>query len=402
MNMDILILTEQTSNDRKSLAAIRSLSNHGYRVTVACDTRLSTAMWSRHSFRRILCPSPILYPDDYVAWLLEEVSKNKTDFLLPVTDYTTMIIAENNNALSPFSRFSVPPINSFHRAHDKFELMKIAHKLGISTPATFCPDNREELLAISRSIGYPAVFKLRKGAGAVGLSFPEDARSLVNQYDSLGTYTDDIYDSARPLIQEFVPGQIHDVCLLVDRGKPLATLTQVRQIMHPALGGVGIFNRTTNNQEIINQATALMCELQWHGPVMVEFKQDSRDGLYKLIEVNPRFWGTLDLSIKAGMDFPCLAIQLANGEKIEAKSKYKVNACYRWIFPYLFQRSFPPRSWQETWELVRPMNNAHSEFEFADPLPIVARLADYFYKGWQSLVSRNTAKKSLREKVTNG
>jgi predicted ATP-grasp superfamily ATP-dependent carboligase len=337
-----------------------------------------------------------------MAWLLEEVSKNKTDFLLPVTDYTTLIIAKNNNALSAFSRFSVPPIKSFHRAHDKFELMKIAHKLGISTPVTFCPNNRAELLAISRSIEYPSVLKLRKGAGAIGLSFPENAQSLVKQYDSLGTYTDDIYDSARPLIQEFVPGQIHDVCLLVDRGKPVATLTQVRQIMHPALGGVGIFNRTTNNQEIIKQATALMCELQWHGPAMVEFKHDSRDRFYKLLEVNPRFWGTLDLSIKVGMDFPYLALKLAYNEKFEDRSKYKINECYRWIFPYLFQRSFPLRSWQETWDLVRPMNNTHSEFEFADPLPIVAHLADFFYKGWQSLGSGNMAKKSLREKVTNG
>ena len=37
---------------------------------------------------------------------------------------------------------------------------------------------------------------------------------------------------------------------------------------------------------------------------MVEFKHDERDGVPKLMEINGRFWGSLQLAIDAGVDFP--------------------------------------------------------------------------------------------------
>lgn len=400
--MDILILTEQTSNDRKTLAALRSLASQGHRVSVASDTKLSAALWSRHTFRRISCPSPIMQSDAYVAWLMGEVSSSKPGLLLPVSDYTTMVVAEHATALSTSTHFSVPPLESFHRAHDKLELMNLANTLGILTPTTYCPGNRTELIAISQSITYPAVFKLRKGAGAIGLGFPDDAQTLIRQYDALGSYGDDIYDAKRPLVQQFVPGPIHDVCALFDRGRPLATLTQVRQLMHPARGGVGIYNRTTNEPIIRKQAIALLSALQWHGPAMVEFKQDSRDGTFRLLEINPRFWGTLDLSIQAGMDFPNLVTRLATGDILAPPSDYRIDEHYRWAFPYVFQRSTPSRPWRDTWALLRPDSKSHSELDLADPLPEVAKLAGFLYKGWQRLRAGDAYNLTLKEKVVNG
>jgi len=43
---------------------------------------------------------------------------------------------------------------------------------------------------------------------------------------------------------------------------------------------------------------------------MVEFRVDARDGTAKLMEVNPRFWGSLQLSILSGADFPYLLYNL--------------------------------------------------------------------------------------------
>lgn len=402
LKMNVLILTEQTSNDRKTLAAVRSLASQGHRVSVASDTKLSAALWSRHTFRRISCPSPILQSDAYVAWLVKEVSTSTPDFLLPVSDYTTMLVAEHAKTLSTSTRFSVPPIESFHQAHDKFELMNLADTLGVLTPTSYCPSNRKELLAIARDFTYPAVFKLRKGAGAIGLGFPGDAETLIRQYDALGSYSDDIYDAERPLVQQFIPGPIHDVCALFDRGKPVVTLTQTRQLMHPARGGVGIYNRTTNEPTIRAQAIALLSALQWHGPAMVEFKQDSRDEKFKLIEINPRLWGTLDLSIQSGVDFPNLLANLATSDTPSPSSEYRVDECYRWPLPYVFKRSIPPRPWRDTWTLLRPDFKSHSEFYLTDPLPEVAKLTDVLYRSWHKLRSGDAYNRTLKEKVVNG
>ena len=51
--------------------------------------------------------------------------------------------------------------------------------------------------------------------------------------------------------------------------------------------------------------------------VEVEFKHDQRDGHYKLLDVNGRFWTWNGLGPLAGVDFPYLAFRQALGEKVE-------------------------------------------------------------------------------------
>ncbi len=46
---------------------------------------------------------------------------------------------------------------------------------------------------------------------------------------------------------------------------------------------------------------------------MVEFKQDNRDGSLRLMEINARFWGSLQLAIDAGVNFPCILADIAAG-----------------------------------------------------------------------------------------
>jgi biotin carboxylase len=64
---------------------------------------------------------------------------------------------------------------------------------------------------------------------------------------------------------------------------------------------------------------------------MVEFKHDERDGGFKLMEINPRFWASLELAIASGIDFPLLAARLATGEEIEPVEDYAIGVKFRWL-----------------------------------------------------------------------
>ena len=75
----------------------------------------------------------------------------------------------------------------------------------------------------------------------------------------------------------------------------------------------------------------LLGPLGWHGVAMMEFKQDRRTGRAFLMEVNGRFWGSLDLAVQAGVDFPYLSHQLALGEPIETPQTYQVGVRSRWL-----------------------------------------------------------------------
>ncbi len=400
--MDVLVLTEQTGNDRKTLAAVRSLARAGLEVSVAGDTALCTAFWSRHAAHRRRCPSPISQPDAYAAWLLEAVAAKRPDVLLPMSDYTTFVVSTLAQSLAPLTRFATPPVDSFRTAHDKLALLELASRLGIGTPRTYCPGSRSDLVEIARSIEYPAVFKLRKGAGAIGLGFPASADALLLLYDALGTYADEIYSAERPLVQEFVPGPIHDACALFAHGEPVAVLTQVRSLMHPPDGGVGILNETTDDSRVRSLAVELLRALRWHGPAMVEFKEDTRDGTLKLIEINPRFWGTLDLGIQAGVDFPRLTVELALSGSVVPPDGYRVGERYRWAIPYAFKTLHSRGGWGRAWRLLRPDRHCHTETRLSDPLPELAKLLAALHGGWQRLAGGRSRARTLRERVLSG
>jgi predicted ATP-grasp superfamily ATP-dependent carboligase len=65
---------------------------------------------------------------------------------------------------------------------------------------------------------------------------------------------------------------------------------------------------------------------------MVEFKKNVRDGRYYVIEANPKFWGSLDLSIAAGVDFPWLLYDLlVSGSASSEPPKYCDDCVFRWL-----------------------------------------------------------------------
>jgi predicted ATP-grasp superfamily ATP-dependent carboligase len=138
-------------------------------------------------------------------------------------------------------------------------------------------------------------------------------------------------DYNRPLIQEYIPGKIHDVATMSQNGVVKGALTQIREITYPIYGGTGSVNVTTDESDLKDSAVRLLEAANWHGPAQAEFKLDLRDSTYKLMEVNPKFWGTLDLSLKAGINFLDMACQIAIGNTVIPKFDYKQNYTYRWI-----------------------------------------------------------------------
>jgi predicted ATP-grasp superfamily ATP-dependent carboligase len=78
-------------------------------------------------------------------------------------------------------------------------------------------------------------------------------------------------------------------------------------------------------------ARTLLDAVQWHGVAMVEFRQTPA-GEYYLMEINTRFWGSLQLAIDAGVDFPALLLRACEGETIaEQPPLYKIGQRLRWI-----------------------------------------------------------------------
>src|SRR5262249_38745780 len=134
------------------------------------------------------------------------------------------------------------------------------------------------------------------------------------------------------LVQQRIVGPGVGVFVLFDRGEIVADFAHRRLREKPPSGGASVLSESAPvDRALRDDARRLLGPLQWHGVAMLEYKQDQAGGGSYLMEVNGRFWGSLQLAIDAGVDFPHLACQLATGQRPAIDRPYAIGVKNRWL-----------------------------------------------------------------------
>lgn len=359
---------------RKSLAAVRALGRKGVRVAVGESTRLATAAFSKYCCRRVVYPSILKRPSEFLGFLRRELSRRSYQMLLPMEDETLRLISQYHNE---FSRLTYLPVVSFEKlelARQKDKILELAEKMGIPIPKTWRIKDLSQLDRLKDSLPYPAVIKPRVSSGAVGISYPRNKEELMKKY--LAIHRRFPY----PLIQEFIPnhGPGYGASFLLDENaKVKASFVHKRLREYPVTGGASTLRESVRYDDIRDMALALLKELDWFGVAMVEFKVDPRDGIPKLMEINPRFWGSLSLAVEAGVNFPHLLYRISRGENFRPVEHYQTGKRCRWLLPgdILHFIHNPGRMRLLPGFLnFRDKNTAYDILSLNDPLPVLGRL----------------------------
>ncbi len=315
---------------RNSLAIIRSLGRNGIEVTGAEDTRFATGFFSRYCKKRIVYPNPYKHPDEFVDCLLRVVRDDHYDVIFPVTDVTATLIGKCKEEFSRYVLVPPPDYKLFMQAMDKAECLKIAQENGVPCPETYLVDNAKELEGLKNEAHFPLVIKPRRSFGSRGLYLCRSPGELVSAYPKVTA------EYGPCIIQEYIPpgGEEIGVYALLNFNSELRAVTvQKRLRSYPVSGGPSTLRETVKRPELIEVALRLLKALRWSGVAMVEFKTDPRDNQPKLMEVNPRWWGSLQLSILSGVDFPYLLYKLVTEGDVEPVLDYKVGVRCRWLLP---------------------------------------------------------------------
>lgn len=266
--------------------------------------------------------------------LINLVKNNNFDVILPFGFETTVAISAIKSEVLHYTNTSVADFELIQKVHDKEVLNQLLDKEGFLVPKIHNYDNYEDLKKID--MNFPVVVKARKGCGIdKGVRYANNTNELEKYYLEIADNKSDnldLSDYSKPMIQEYVPGKIYDGCFVCNRGEIVASLLQIRDVTYPLSGGVGVNIITLEDEKLLDYCTSILKFLKWHGPCQVEVKKDSRTGEYKLIEINPKLWGTLGLSIYAGIDFSLKACEVAIG-KIEKQTEYKIGLKYKILFP---------------------------------------------------------------------
>jgi len=318
---------------RSSLAVIRSLGKKGLKITASEETRFATGFFSKYVKERVVYPSPRKNQEDFIKFLRAIVSKNSYEMLIPVADATLLPIMKNKDELEEYTIVPYPDYEKFIKAYDKGEVIKLAQKLKIPVPNTYFVQDFEELNILAKEIAYPIILKARFSFGSRGVRIANSGEDLIKKYKEL---SEKFGDSI--LLQEYIPkGEEIGVYTLFDfKYQPLAVTVQRRIRSYPVSGGPSTLRETIKGElaeKAIKIAFTLLEELKWYGIAMVEFRVDPRDNTPKLMEINPRFWGSLQLSILSGVDFPYLLYRLFTDGNVEPVLGYKEGVQCRWLLP---------------------------------------------------------------------
>jgi predicted ATP-grasp superfamily ATP-dependent carboligase len=229
--------------------------------------------------------------------------------LFPTRDETVMAFALYRDRLADFFRVTTPPWNTTRQAWDKANTYKLAEQLGIPAPRTWVVESARELPSLYSYLPLaikPAVkehFFYATGAKAWRAETPEQLRQLFEAAAKK-------IKVSEILIQEIIPGegdrQVSYGVFFRD-GHAHSSLVAKRLRQHPReFGRAATYVETTELPEIEELSERFLRAIDFYGLAEIEFKQDPRDGQYKILDVNARAWGFHGLGQAAGVDFPYL------------------------------------------------------------------------------------------------
>jgi predicted ATP-grasp superfamily ATP-dependent carboligase len=301
------------------LAAVRALGKAGYRVGVGERARVAApavvAFWSRHCETRFVYPDPRKDAGATAAALARHFEEHAYDAAIPVSlDMVEVFVRYRDILRVPVM---VPSAQSFEVAADKRLTYPRARAAGIPVPATL-PAARW------REMDLPIVFKQRR-TGAFLARSPEEAAEFARRCgDAIDEY----------VAQEYIRGRNgFGYFALFQDGQETAYFMHERLVQYPPDGGPSVVARSIRDERLRMLGRDLLGSLQWHGPAMVEFKRSDADGEFYLMEINPKLWGSLDLAIAAGCNFPVwIARALADG-KGPSNGTYAEGLTFQWVMP---------------------------------------------------------------------
>jgi predicted ATP-grasp superfamily ATP-dependent carboligase len=307
---------------RPSLAAIRSLGRKGIKVSVASDSPFAMGILSKYSHQRYMLPNPRNNATAFLDSLLKILRSESFDCVFASRTHTAYLLAQHQKELSSYTRISTPRLEVFEIAYQKEKTLQIARQNNITVPKIY---DMEEVH--DGAVNYPVIIKSLRRHG-MGINICKTASELQNRLKKMTKM------HGPCIVQEYIPngGEIGVYTLLNNNSQPRAAIMQRRIRTCYSYGGASTLRETIKDEELMQRTLDFLKRLQWTGVAMMEFRIDQRNGTAYLLEINPRFWGSLELSIYAGIDFPFLLYRMLMEGDIEPVFNYQEGVKTRWLF----------------------------------------------------------------------
>lgn len=338
--MNLLITN---SHGAQAYAILHALRPYAARVVATMNgttrwrARTSHAARSKYVDARYYTPHPAV---DWLAGIMQDANTEneeayvrrieeicrleRINTIFPSSDAEVYIFSKNKTRFAQHGIVCVvQDYKSLTIPLDKFETNRAARRAGFPAPETIVPTSREEIQSFAERVAPPWLIKPRCTFGAIGNTIVRHRADLEPTYEMTARR------QARPMIQEFIPGRVREsFYVVVDREGFIRSFmrTELVKTRHRLIHDTTASFRIRVDSPLLPQAQALIRELGTWGGFTCQTKTDARDGLPKLLEINPRLGMHTWFRTEAGVNEPLLLLKLARGESIETVTHFPQGA----------------------------------------------------------------------------
>ena len=298
-----------------AVAFHRSLGRRGVRTIAVAHDDSAPSVRSRYCDETVLVPEPREDLTGYRDALLALAMRPDVETIVPLREEDVYVLSKYRSEFGEHVETPWPSFETLRTAQDRERLFDVAREAGVSVPKTVTLDEVDdwgrELVVKSRFALLTDEYlpnSSEEGIVETGSATFLPPHAEVDEERVRAAF------NHSPHVQRYVHGTEYSVGVLYEGGEPVVE-TQKRIIRGTKYyHGPSVYHESVDVPELETIGRRLLTALDWHGPADVDVIRDEETGEFELLEVNPRFWATIQLEIHAGFDFPHYYWRTVRGE----------------------------------------------------------------------------------------
>jgi predicted ATP-grasp superfamily ATP-dependent carboligase len=320
---NILVLGDDA---RAFLAVARSLGRRGIEVHAAPSDMAAPALRSRYICQIHSLPSYAAGPETWARRLGQIVQDHSIAMVVPCSDSSLAKLHHCAGRIGD-TQLAIPGSTAMAAFTDKAATRALAASLGVPVATGEVLESGADASELSARIGLPMAIKPCVSY-ILGDVVEKRFARIVKTLDELRTVLA-AHAGKGFLAESFFVGEGVGVSVVARAG----TIVQAYQHrrLHEASETGASTSRISEpvDPELLRSVEAMTRATELHGIAMFEFRREPITGNHVLLEVNPRFWGSLPLAIEAGVDFPAMLHDLLTRRPVSPVRDYRVGLVKR-------------------------------------------------------------------------
>lgn len=374
------------------LGVVRSLGIMGVPIIVVYYEKGDMGYVSKYVKEKVFAPHPEHSEEQFISLLIDCARRFGRCVLIPVDDATLLTVSKNKKLLEDKYIVACTDWKITQQFLDKKLTYTLAESIGVPAPKTIVPKSFDDVEQYGDTVQFPCLVK-----PSLGHRYFELFRKKMVQVDNfdqlISAYRQASEANIEVMLHELIPGDdtqgVNYNSYFID-GEPYVEFTAEKVRLSPPGFGVPRVAVSKDIPEIIEPGRKILKALGFNGYSCTEFKKDTRDGVYKFMEVNGRHNRSVLLAVRCGINFPWLEYNyLTQGE---LPSKYDYERGIYWIDEFRdisHSVKYIGREGSTLNQYIRPYLRDHvfATFAMDDPKPFMRRCLDLLRMAFQNTYS---------------